>query len=177
MNDHTHITAKEAILRERATELARSPDTGHSTSRKVQILAFMLHDETYGVELTYVMKVCRVDGLVEIPCTPEFVFGVVNLHGQIVSVIDLCVFFDLPPRGLSAMSHAVVIASDTMTIGILTDEIVGVLELTEAELQPELATFTDKRQAYLRGIAPSGMVVIDGGAILADPSLIVSDSV
>jgi len=165
----------ELILKERARKLASETEKDLAGDDTIQVLEFLMAGEHYGLETCHISEVCRVDGLVEIPCTPAFVFGVVNLHGQIVSIIDLRVFFDLPPEGLSAMSHSVVIEAGGITFGVLTDDIRGIVDVPLSSLQSALPTFTDKRKDYLKGITPEGMAILNARTILTDPSVIVED--
>lgn len=164
------------ILRERAKKLAVAAE-GVESGQRISAIEFLIAGESYGIELQHVCEVCRVDGLVEIPCVPDFVFGVINLHGKIVSIMDLRIFFQLPPEGLSAMSHAIVIGTEQMTLGILTDEIVGIAEIEASSLQSALPTFDDRRSDYLKGLTSNGMAILDAESILSDPSIIVDDSI
>ncbi len=164
-----------ALLRARARELAAPPQTEAPAGEQSDVLEFRLSEEVYGIETQFVREVCAPDAITTIPCTPAFVSGVINIRGQIVSVLDLRVFFELPPAAEAGGGQVIVLASENMEFGILADVILGVRPIRLNTLQTSLATLTDKRREYVRGILTGQMVVLDGEKILADPDIVVDD--
>ena len=162
-----------AILEERAHKLALAEAEDLMDSSTLHILEFHLADEVYGFELSSVHKVCALHHLTPVPCTPAFVAGVINLHGRIVSVIDLGAFFTLPKTDIMNVAQVIVLQWGTMELGVLADEVQGIYPLSVRDLQGTLPVFSDRRVDYVKGIAENRMVVLDAGKILSDPSLIV----
>ena len=70
---------------------------------------FQVSGERYAVEWAMVRDVSRFRQLAPVPCTPNFLIGVINLRGTIVSVMDLGRLFDLPEQGLRDRSTVLVI--------------------------------------------------------------------
>lgn len=167
--------ATRRILRARAQALAPAPEP--AVSEQLDLLAFRLAWEDYAVESRFVREVCALEQLTPVPCTPPFVLGLVNLHGEILSVIDLKAFFELPAQGLTDLNKLIVLAGDGMRFGILADAITGMLGVPVAELQPALSTLTGVRAQYLRGLTPGRTVVLDAGLLLTDDTLVVRDEV
>ena len=99
----------------------------------------------------------------------------VNVRGEIVSVIDLKKFFDLPEKGLTDLNKVVIVHDDEMTFGILADEILGVRLVPGDAIQPSLPTLTGIRGEYLKGITGERTIILDGNRILTDRRLIVND--
>ena len=87
------------ILRERALALAAEPGETQTLADSIEVVEFLLAHERYAVESSYVREVYPLENLTPLPCTPGFVLGIVNLRGEILSVIDLKKFFDLPEKG------------------------------------------------------------------------------
>ena len=79
----------ERILRERALALAAEPGETQTLAQSIEVVEFLLAHERYAVESAYVREVYPLENLTPLPCTPAFVLGIVNLRGEIVSVIDL----------------------------------------------------------------------------------------
>lgn len=167
--------ATQRILRARAQALAPAPDP--VVSEQLEVLAFRLAWEDYAVESRFVREVCALEQLTPVPCTPPFVLGLVNLHGEILSVIDLKTFFELPAQGLTDLNKLIVLAGEGMRFGILADAITGMLSLPVADIQPALPTLNGIRARYLRGVTPGRTVVLDAGLLLADDTLVVRDEV
>lgn len=160
------------ILQARARALAREPER-ELAGESLELLVLMLARETYGVETRHVREVFPLTDLTPLPCTPAFVLGIVNLRGEILSVIDLRRFFDLPERGLTDLNKVVVLESDAMSFGILADSLLGVRRVRSAEIQPALPTLTGIRERYLRGVTGDRMVVLDAEKLLADDEIVV----
>src|SRR5205823_3539980 len=118
-------------------------------------------------------EVCVLKDLTPVPCTPAFVLGVINLRGEIHTVIDLKKFFDLPDAGITELNKVLLIEGDGMWLGILADAICGVRTLALEALQPALPTLTDVRADYLRGVTSEQLVVLDAKKIVSDPRILV----
>lgn len=162
------------ILNARADALAREP--GEATARdSIEIVEFQLATEHYGIESRYVSEAYPVRDYTPLPGTPPFVFGLVNVRGQIISVVDIKKFFDMPDRGLSDLNKVIIIRDDAMEFAILADSIVGVRVLRTDEIQPPLPTLTGIRAEFLMGVTAEGMVILDGRKLLADENIIVHE--
>lgn len=165
------------ILRERAAALAAEPGGTQTLDQSIEAVEFLLAHERYAVESAWVREVYPLDNLTPLPCTPAFVLGIVNLRGEIVSVIDLRKFFDLPQTGLPDLNKIIVLESANMVFGILADAILGVRRIPLADIQASLPTLTGVREKYLKGITPERTVVLDAGKLLADEDIVVQEQV
>lgn len=166
----------QRILKVRMLALAREP-VAETTDECIEIVEFVLAHERYAVESHHVREVCPLENLTPLPCTPEFVLGIVNVRGEILSVIDLKKFFELPEKGLTDLDKVIALQSDDMLFGILADAIVGVRRIPLAALQPSLPTLTGIREHYLQGVTAEGLVVLDAGKLLTDESIVVQEQV
>ena len=164
------------ILKARAQALAREPGEAQAADA-LEIVEFMLAHEKYGVETSFVREIHPLTNLTPLPCTPAFVLGVVNLRGEIVSVIDIKKFFDLPEKGLTDLNKVVVLQSETMRFGVLADAVLGVRRIPVAELQPSLPTLTGIREQYLKGVTSERMIVLDAEKLLSDEKMVVQEQV
>ncbi len=164
------------ILKARAQALAREPAKAQAADA-LELVEFVLAHEKYGVETSFVREIHPLTDLTPLPCTPAFVLGIVNLRGEIVSVIDIKKFFDLPEKGLTDLNKVIVLQSETMRFGILADAVLGVRRIPAAEIQPSLPTLTGIREEYLKGVTPERMVVLDAGKLLADEKIVVQEQV
>ncbi|RTL50586.1 MAG: purine-binding chemotaxis protein CheW [Rhodocyclaceae bacterium] len=164
------------ILAARARALA-VPARKKKEGERIEVIEFLLSGEHYGLEFAYVREVFPLVDLTRLPCTPPFVLGIVNVRGEIVSVVDLRKFFDLPEKGLSDLNKVIILHSGEITFGILADVVVGVKILPRNELQPSLPTLTELREEYLLGVTREPMAVLDAAKLLADPHIVVEESV
>ena len=165
------------LLRERALALAAEPGRTQTLTDSIEVVEFLLAHERYAVESFHVREVYPLENLTPLPCTPAFVLGIVNLRGEIVSVIDLRKFFDLAQTGLPDLNKIIVLESGNMVFGILADAIVGVRRIALAGIQSSLPTLTGIREKYLRGVTAERTVVLDAEKLLTDEGIVVQEPV
>ena len=171
--------AEEAkrILKARAQALARESAQAEAGDDYMEVVEFVLAHEQYAIETRYVREVHPLENLAALPCTPAFVRGVVNVRGEILSVIDLKRFFDLPEKGLTDLDKVIVLQSGNMLFGILADAVVGARRVRVADVQPSLPTLTGVREAYLKGVTSERTVILDAEKLLVDEKIIVQEQV
>jgi purine-binding chemotaxis protein CheW len=115
--------------------------------------------------------------LTPVPCTPPFVLGIINLRGEIHTVVDLKKFFDLPDKGITELNKIIIIHHEDMQLGILADAIRGVRHILLHDLDPAMPTLTGIRADYLRGVTRDRLVVLDAARILSDQRILVAEEV
>lgn len=165
------------ILKARAQALAQEPVSADAADVCIEVVEFILAHERYAVETRYVREVYPLENLTPLPCTPAFVLGIVNVRGEILSVIDLKKFFELPEKGLTDLNKVIVLESADMVFGIVADAISGVRRIQRAGIQPSLPTLTGIREDYLLGVTAERVVVLDAEKLLNDEELIVQEQV
>ncbi len=168
---------KKAILKARARELAREVQVGARAEEQWEVVEFLLDCEHYAIESTAVREVYPLRDLSPLPCTPEFVLGIVNVRGQILAVLDLRRFFDLPVQSLTKLNKVVILRAGGVEVGILADAIVGVQTVPLAQVQPSLSTLTGLRKEFLKGVTAGGLVILDAAKIVACDSIVVHEEV
>ncbi|WP_284735589.1 chemotaxis protein CheW [Dongia deserti] len=160
-------------MRERAQRLATPAQSDEETGPQIEVVEFLLARERYGVESRFVREVYPLESLAPIPCVPDYVVSIANVRGEIISVIDIRKFFDLPERGLTDLNKVIVLQDDRMVFGILADAVTGARRVPVQQLQPSLPTLTGIREAYLRGVDRDRVAILDGARLLHDPALVV----
>jgi purine-binding chemotaxis protein CheW len=152
----------EATLRARARQLARSPVAAEGGAA-VEILAFRLGDETYAVDLQQLAAVQPVRGLTPVPCAPPYVAGLLNVRGEVVTVLDLARALELPARAaLPEDARVLLVELAQGRVGLLVDAILGV-----ERLDPEKLDRPFSGREFARGIAEARTVFLDLGVLLA----------
>lgn len=168
---------KKAILRTRANALAHEPEKEKTRGEQIEVVEFLLADERYGIESSFVREVYPLREFTPIPGTPPFVLGIINLRGEIISVVDIKKFFDLPEKGITDLNKVIVLKTATMEFGILADAVPGARLISVEELQPAPSTFTGVREQYLRGITSERMAILDSAKLLSDSKLIIQEEI
>jgi purine-binding chemotaxis protein CheW len=166
------------ILRDRARLLAAGSKADATAPRSLlEIVEFVLGPERYGIESSRIREIHPLNEYTPLPCTPAFVLGLVNVRGQILSIIDIKKLFDLPENGLTDLNKIIIVHAHSMELGILADAILGTRSIAPEELHPALPTLTGIRADYLQGITKDSLVVLDVGKILADERILVDEVV
>ena len=129
------VKEKNRILKARAIVLAQEPKNEAAAEEYLEVVEFLLAYEKYCIESSYVREIYPLKEFTPLPCTPPFVLGIVNVRGQILSVIDIKKFFDLPEKGLTDLNKVIIVHNDGMELGILADSILGVRSITIKEIQ------------------------------------------
>ena len=168
---------RDKILKVRAKIFSRELEAKGEKDEYVEVLEFLLAHEMYGIELKYVREVYPLKELTPIPAIPAFVLGIVNVRGEILSVIDIKKFFDLPEKGLTDLNKVIILHSADMEFGILADSIIGVRNILLSELKTSLPTLTGIREEYLKGVTKEREIILDGGKLLSDKGIIVNENV
>ncbi|MEI6148308.1 MAG: chemotaxis protein CheW [bacterium] len=176
MSDTAPAT-RQQILRKRAIALAVKPRTEEDEGPRLDVVEITLAHEKYAVESTYVREVLLLREVTPLPCSPDYVLGLINVRGQILSVIDLRVFFGLPRESATRTTTVVILRSGDMEVGVVADGVAEARTIPLESLYPALPTLTGVREAWLRGIAEGEIVVLDAARLLEDKSIVVNEEV
>jgi len=138
----------------------------------VQLVNFRLRDEEFGVDIGSVREITKVGDITRIPEGPPFIQGVTNLRGQIIAVVDLARQFGLASREeLPDSARIVVTEVNGQTVGMLVDEVPGVLNLPGENIEPTPEVIQTKiKRDYIKGVGKIDtrlIVILDLGKVLA----------
>jgi purine-binding chemotaxis protein CheW len=122
-----------------------------------QFLTFMLAGEEYGVDILRVQEIKGWENATEIPNTPEYIQGVMNLRGTIVPIVDLRCRFDLEQVEYSNTTVVIVLKTKSndseKTIGFVVDAVSDVYNVTEEQLKPSPDFGNAVSTEFVRGLA------------------------
>ena len=118
-----------------------------------QLVVFDLADEAYGVNIGTVREIIRMQEITQVPRTPDYVEGVINLRGKVIPVIDMRKRFGFPVAEHTKDTRIVVIDIGGADIGATVDAVTEVLRLGADSIEPPSAVITTNDSDYLLGIA------------------------
>ena len=192
----------EQIWAQRAANLARAP-TDEDEGEQMMLVLVRLGCEVYGIDAQHVSYIRTADRITFVPRVPEWVTGVINLRGSILSVVDLRQFFGLPPAKIvtdndsqgQAMSYIVVVETSDMEVALLTDDVLTVESVAASRIQDTSGVVRGLRPEYVRGVlmrnagdadkagdvdeeaVDSMLVVLDLVALLSDERWVVHEEI
>lgn len=164
---------KRTLLKARAQALAVETKDETAQKESVEIVVFSLASETYGIGSTFIREVYPLKDFTTLPGTPAFVIGIVNVRGQIISVIDLKKFFNLPEKGLGELNKVIIIRNERMEFGILADIIHGTRSISLEEIQTPPVSTVGIGAGYLKGVTNDHIIILDAEKILEDENIII----
>src|SRR5580698_4252590 len=112
-------------------------------SRELHIVGFQVGRETYGVPITSLHEIVRVPEITAVPDAPDYLEGVINLRGKIVSVMDLRKRFGEKHAALKKQNRILVVEHGGRLAGLIVDSASEVLKIPSAEIEPSPATLQD----------------------------------
>jgi purine-binding chemotaxis protein CheW len=162
------------LLRLRAIAMAEEPEQNNDVSITVQLITFTLGGENYGIESDYVREVFPLKDFTPLPGVASYILGVVNVRGQILPVVDLKKFFNLPEKGIGELNKIIILQNDQMEFGILTDIVQGTQTIDIKEIKNIPSSISGIGEAYLKGVTKESLIVLNAGKLLTDKSMIVN---
>jgi purine-binding chemotaxis protein CheW len=153
---------RDRILLERAHRLAQRPPDDDYGSR-AEVLLCRVRNERYAVELNVVRSVQRSGELTPVPRTYPQVAGVLNVRGELFTVVDLAAALGLEVVPAEESSRVLLVELSVGRVGILVDDIDGVEWLALDQLDPALPG-----QASSRGIAHGSIVLLNLEQLMAE---------
>lgn len=137
--------------------VADQPEIAGVASVASQYLTFMLDGEEYGVEILGVQEIKGWERCTEIPNTPEYVLGVINLRGSVIPVIDLRRRFGLKPREFGKLTVVIVVMVETedgeKTMGFVVDAVSDVYNIDLAHVKPTPEFEANVATRFVKGLA------------------------
>ncbi len=158
----------------------KEEETNPITERDVQqYLTFMICNEEYAVSLLKVKEIIEYDTITEVPKTPEWVRGVINLRGSVVPVIDLAVKFRQSPSVAGKLTCIVITEveceGEATVMGVMADSVRQVIDLKPQEIEEPPSFGTRVKVDYLLGMARAGKkfcLILDTEKVLSTDELL-----
>ena len=108
-----------------------------SSEEEIQLVSFKLGKETFAVYVNQVREIGRVEEITHVPNMPEFIEGVMDLRGQITTVIDLRRRFGITEEKERTESSRIIVAEiDNNQMGIIVDSVQDVIRVSPQVISP-----------------------------------------
>lgn len=134
-------------------------------------VTFSLADETYAIDVLQVQEVLKLTEIAPVPGVPDYILGIINLRGSVVTVIDARRRMLLPDRAPDEASRIVIIDVDNQNVGILVDSVAEVVQIPPDAVDPAPAVGNDQTNRFILGVSSTeeGLtIVIDLNKLLSD---------
>lgn len=118
----------------------------------LQWVTFMLESETYGINVMQVREVLRYTEIAPVPGAPSHVLGIINLRGNVVTVLDMRTLFGLEPSDVTNETRVIVIETSTQVVGLMVDSVAEVVYLKSSEIDTTPTVGTEEGSKFIQGI-------------------------
>ena len=142
-----------------------------SNDQVLQWVTFQLGEETYGINVMQVREVLRYSEIAPVPGAPDYVLGIINLRGNVVTVIDTRARFGLMPGEISDNTRIVIIEAEKQVIGILVDSVAEVVYLRGSEIDSTPSVGTEESAKFIQGVSNRDgqlLILVDLNKLLSD---------
>lgn len=132
--------------------MANTAQTRSGDDPVIQWVTFRLAGETYGINVMQVQEVLRYTDIAPVPGGSHHVLGIINLRGNVVTVIDTRLRFGLPKGDINDNTRIVIIEANTHVIGILVDSVAEVVYLRQSEIDTSPNVGNEESARYIQGV-------------------------
>jgi purine-binding chemotaxis protein CheW len=160
----------DAIMAERARALARVPIASPDSDEILEVMVIRMAKERFAIETRFIHEVYRVGDITPVPGGPDFLVGVTNMRGEVLSVLDLRNFFGIPADP-KKRPQILVLGTDRPEFGMLVDEVHEVITVRIDEIAEAPGSVQGVSREYLRGVTEDAMLILNGDVLLADERL------
>jgi len=129
-----------------------NPHSTEGVSGELQLATFLLGDLRFGVDLLEIQEINRQRDLTLVPHTPPEVRGVINLRGEVVTVLDLRRVLGLGEVELGRATRNIILRSGEESVGVLVDRLGDVVRVEASELQPPPANVSGLDARFMLGV-------------------------
>ena len=122
---------------------------------KVRLITFQLENETYGVEVGQVREILRINQTFPVPGAPDFVLGITNIRGNVVTIIDGRKRFALPSIDYTDTTRMIVVEAQDEMVAIVVDSVSDFIDVPESTIdsKPKISMNGDSR--FISGVVTS----------------------
>ena len=137
----------------------------------IQWVTFHLESEKYGIKVMQVQEVLRMTEIAPVPGAPYYVLGIINLRGNVVTVIDTRRRFGLADVEHDDETRIVIVEANNNVVGILVDSVAEVVDLKASEIETAPNVGNDESSKYIQGVSSRDnelLILVDVNKLLSD---------
>ena len=124
-------------------------------------VTFRLADEIYGINVMQVQEVLRMTEIAPVPGAPGCVLGIINLRGNVVTVVDARELFGLPRNENTDQTRIMIVEINKLIVGLLVDSVAEVVNIQNSDIDSAPSIGNEDSSRYIQGVySKSGEILI-----------------
>ena len=128
-------------------------DSTTTGEQVLQLVTFTLRNEEYAVDILNVQEINRITEITQVPNSPPYVEGVINLRGKVMPVINLRKKFGLEDKETDDTSRIIIMDIQGVTNGLVVDSVSEVLRIPSDIVEPPPPMSSDINCEFIKGVA------------------------
>lgn len=153
MNNSTAVIEENALPKEQVLDNIENEEEEVKQVAGQRYLTFELEGEEYGVKIEHVIEIIGLQDITQLPGTPKYVKGLINLRGKIIPLIDAREKFKKPKAEYDDRTCIVVLEVTNIMVGLVVDTISDVVNIPDNEKEDAPNIGKIKANKYIKEIA------------------------
>ena len=145
---------------------------------KDKYLTFHIGNEDYGIEIRHVTEIIGIQEITDVPDTPAYIKGVINLRGKVIPILDVRLRFNMVAKEFDERTCVIVVRVEDVSVGLLVDTVSEVLSIPEVDIEAVSSRKGPERSGFVQAIGKVGnkiQILLDVRKLLFDGQYLVSD--
>ncbi|KAB1437686.1 chemotaxis protein CheW [Candidatus Galacturonibacter soehngenii] len=142
---------------------------------QVQYIVVKIGNEQYGIDISYVDNIVRMQKIIRVPKAQHYFKGVINLRGVIVPVMSIRLKMQLEDDKFTNSSRIIILKMDQALIGIIVDEVKEVVTLENTDIEKMAYDSKEDRTSYINGIGKHAgelISLLDINSVITEKELV-----
>ncbi|MBU3190718.1 chemotaxis protein CheW [Clostridium bowmanii] len=114
----------------------------------MQVVVFKVNEEQFAVETAKVQSINDMMEITKVPKSPDYIKGLINLRGNIISLLDINLLLDIE-KGEGSQENIIILNLGDESVGVTVDQVDEVLEIDEKQIEK---IETDRNKTYIKGV-------------------------
>jgi len=143
-------------------------------TQKGRYLIFSIDNESYGIEIKYVIEIIGIQAITEMPELPDYVKGIINLRGKIIPVMDVRLRFKKMAKEYNDRTCIIVVDIKEVFVGLIVDSVSEVVTINESDISELPQMSQGNRNRYVKNIGKIGndvRLLLDCEKLLTDKDI------
>jgi chemotaxis signal transduction protein len=157
---HCDSAQLKSILKQRSVQLAKRKDEGNLEDAELYLLTFCLGAERYAIDLTELSEVVSLAQLTQVPGSAAELFGIINVRGEIVPVVDIAHIIGLPKTATDVKGYVLLLHHAKCEVGLVVEQIGEVRALKKQEVA-DMNRNQSGPSNFVQGVIKDGTAVLN----------------
>ncbi len=137
----------------------------------IRWVTFQLGQEIYGVVVNNVREILRINNISPVPGAPDYIIGITNIRGNVISVIDGRRRINLSPADYTDLSRMIVMESEDDIVAVVVDRVADIIDLPESSIGSSPKLNKSDRSKYISGVIANSdelIIILDSEKFISE---------